>query len=79
VIYFSSQGNLPDLAAAGSFYEYMQELHQQYGDIVSFWLGKEYTISIASPELFKQHNHVFDRPREFSQHSEDREVAYPYA
>ena len=62
-----SEGNRGDLEAAGSLHHYLVKLHQQYGDIVSFWLGKEYIISIASPELFKQHSHLFDRPCEFSQ------------
>ncbi|XP_062570148.1 cytochrome P450 20A1-like [Saccostrea cucullata] len=55
-------GNLSDIARAGSLHEYLLELHKQYGDITAFWMGQELVISICSPELFKQHAAVFDRP-----------------
>ncbi|KAL5007031.1 hypothetical protein ScPMuIL_015837 [Solemya velum] len=57
-------GNIPDLAAAGSLHEYLVMLHKEYGPITSFWMGGSHVVSIASPELFKQHQHVFDRPPE---------------
>ncbi|XP_014669853.1 PREDICTED: cytochrome P450 20A1-like [Priapulus caudatus] len=56
------EGNLPDILQAGSLHEFLQELHDKYGPIASFWRGTQYTISIASPDLFKEQQHVFDRP-----------------
>ncbi|KAK3766075.1 hypothetical protein RRG08_002311 [Elysia crispata] len=55
-------GNLSDIRAAGGFQNYLEKLHVKLGPIVSFWYGQVYTVSIASPELFKQHLHPFDRP-----------------
>ncbi|KAL5006402.1 hypothetical protein ScPMuIL_015208 [Solemya velum] len=57
-------GNIPDFAAAGSLHEYLVKLHKEYGPITSFWMGGSHVVSIASPELFKQHQHLFDRPPE---------------
>ena len=56
-------GNLADLAKAGSLHEFLMELHETFGPIASFWMGQKLTVSIASPKLFKEHSHVFDRPR----------------
>ncbi|KAL5007144.1 hypothetical protein ScPMuIL_015950 [Solemya velum] len=58
------EGNIPDIAAAGSLHEYLVKLHKEYGPITSFWMGDNHVVSIASPELFKQHQHLFDRPPE---------------
>ncbi|OWF40771.1 cytochrome P450 20A1-like [Mizuhopecten yessoensis] len=55
-------GNVSDINRAGSLHEFLLDLHKQFGSIVSFWIGKEYVVSIASPELFKEHQGVFDRP-----------------
>ena len=55
-------GNLEDIGKAGSLHEYLIDLHKQYGDITAFWMGQEFVVSICSPELFKQHSAVFDRP-----------------
>uniref|UniRef100_K1QQY1 Cytochrome P450 20A1 n=1 Tax=Magallana gigas TaxID=29159 RepID=K1QQY1_MAGGI len=55
-------GNLEDIRKAGSLHEYLIDLHKQYGDITAFWMGQEFVVSICSPELFKQHSAVFDRP-----------------
>lgn len=55
-------GNLADIARAGSLHEYLIDLHKQYGDITAFWMGQEFVVSICSPELFKEHSAVFDRP-----------------
>lgn len=57
-------GNLSDIGKAGSLHEFLMELHKEFGPIASFWWGKTYTVSIASYELFKEHQHVFDRPVE---------------
>lgn len=55
-------GNLEDIARAGSQHEYLKDLHQKYGNITAFWIGKEMVVSICSPELLKKHAGVFDRP-----------------
>ena len=57
-------GNISDIGRAGSLHEFLIELHMQHGPIAGFWFGQMYTVSIASPELFKQHSNVFDRPGE---------------
>lgn len=53
-------GNLGNIARAGSLYEYLLDLHQNYGDIAAFWIGKE--MVVKPPKLFKEHLGVFDRP-----------------
>ena len=60
-----SEGNLPDIQKAGSLHEFLMILHKNYGDIASFWFGHQLTVSIASPQLFKEHAKPFDRPRKF--------------
>ncbi|XP_005090891.1 cytochrome P450 20A1 [Aplysia californica] len=57
-------GNFSDIARAGSLHEFLLDLHSQFGDIAGFWWGQTYVVSIASPELFKAHANVFDRPTE---------------
>lgn len=58
----SRDGNLADIAKAGSLHEYLLGLHQKYGDIAALQMGKEMVVSICSPELFREHSNVFDRP-----------------
>lgn len=60
-IYFRS-GNLSDMAKAGSVHEYLVELHEKYGEIVGFWWGKEYVISLSSVEYWKEIRPLFDKP-----------------
>ncbi|CAL1534074.1 unnamed protein product [Lymnaea stagnalis] len=60
----SEDGNLSDIARAGSLHEFLMETHAQFGPITGFWWGQTYAVSIASPDLFKQHASVFDRPTE---------------
>ncbi|XP_035826890.1 cytochrome P450 20A1 [Aplysia californica] len=55
-------GNLSDIARAGSLHEFLLDLHSQFGDIAGFWWGQTYVVSIASPELFKAHANTFDKP-----------------
>lgn len=59
-------GNLSDVDKAGSLHEFLVDLHKKFGPIASFWWGQDYVVSIASPELFKEHQYVFDRPRKDS-------------
>ena len=42
--------------------EFLDKLHKEFGPIASFWIEKEFIVSIASPELFKEVSHIFDRP-----------------
>ncbi|KAM7450025.1 hypothetical protein ABFA07_002135 [Porites harrisoni] len=58
----SEMGNLLDMGKAGSLHEYLVLLHEKYGSIVGFWWGKKYVVSLASPEYWKEVNHIFDRP-----------------
>jgi len=62
IFYSIREGNFPDIQAAGSLHEFLVELHQTYGPIASLWWGPRLTVSIASPELFKEQSKVFDRP-----------------
>ena len=57
-------GNLVDIQRAGSLHEFLLQQHRDLGSIVSFWIGDEFVVSIASASLFKQHSNVFDRPGE---------------
>ncbi|XP_052805884.1 cytochrome P450 20A1-like [Mya arenaria] len=57
-------GNLGDIARAGSLHEFLMQLHEDYGPVASFWWGPTYTVSICEEDLFKQHTNVFDRPVE---------------
>ena len=58
-------GNLLDMGKAGSLHEYLMLLHEKYGSIVGFLWGKKYVVSLASPEYWKEVNHIFDRPRKY--------------
>lgn len=65
IIYFLyiRDGNLADIAKAGSLHEFLSELHEQHGGIASFYMGQMLVVSIASPDILKEHKAVFDRPR----------------
>ncbi|XP_070563283.1 cytochrome P450 20A1-like [Ptychodera flava] len=58
------EGNLQDIAEAGGFADFLFKLHAKYGHVASFWYGKRYYVSLASPEAWKDHIKVFDRPVE---------------
>ncbi|XP_077997365.1 cytochrome P450 20A1-like [Glandiceps talaboti] len=58
------KGNLPDIDEAGSFHEFLTKLHSKYGPVASFWYGKNYFVSLGSPEAFKYHIKQSDRPSE---------------
>ncbi|XP_052251216.1 cytochrome P450 20A1-like [Dreissena polymorpha] len=57
-------GNLGDIAKAGSLHEFLMKLHKDYGPVASFWWGPTYTVSICTEDVFKQHTNVFDKPNE---------------
>ncbi|XP_006825419.1 cytochrome P450 20A1-like [Saccoglossus kowalevskii] len=58
----AKEGNLPDISAAGSFHQFLTTLHQEFGNIASFYYGTQLCVSLASPALWKQHLKVFDKP-----------------
>ncbi|XP_064613701.1 cytochrome P450 20A1-like [Liolophura sinensis] len=58
------QGNLVDVATAGSLHQFLMVLHKQYGPIAGFWWGKQHVVSVASPTIFKNLVQVFGRPPE---------------
>ncbi|KAL6072123.1 Cytochrome P450, family 20, subfamily A [Balamuthia mandrillaris] len=55
-------GNLGDLGRAGSLHQFLVKLHKSHGDLAAFWWGDRQVVSLASPELWKQVNRLFDRP-----------------
>ncbi|XP_067944121.1 cytochrome P450 20A1-like [Watersipora subatra] len=57
-----SEGNVPDITAAGSLTQFITALHKQLGAIAGFWLKETFIVSIASSELFGKVIHLFDRP-----------------
>ena len=59
---FSSKGNLEDMQDAGSLHEFLINLHEEYGSLVSFWWGTQLVVSLASPEAFEEVKALFDRP-----------------
>lgn len=60
-------GNLDAIGKSGSLHEFLIELHNQFGEIAGFWLGPLYVVSISTPNLFKDHQSIFDRPPELFQ------------
>ncbi|XP_070558912.1 cytochrome P450 20A1-like [Ptychodera flava] len=56
------EGNLQDITDAGGLPQFLFKLHEKYGHVASFWYGKHYYVSLASPEAWKDHLKVFDRP-----------------
>ncbi|XP_074857356.1 cytochrome P450 20A1 isoform X2 [Carettochelys insculpta] len=48
-------GNLPDIVTSGSLHEFLVNLHEKYGPIVSFWFGRRLVVSVGSIDLLKQH------------------------
>lgn len=55
-------GNLGDVGKAGSLHQYMMLLHEKYGPIAGFWWAKQYVVSLAAPEYWKEIKSIFDRP-----------------
>ena len=58
-------GNIPDISRHGSFHSFILDVHKRMGPIVSFWYNKNHCVSIASAPLFKEVQHMFDRPPVF--------------
>mmetsp|Transcript_45055 Transcript_45055/g.51764 ORF Transcript_45055/g.51764 Transcript_45055/m.51764 type:complete len:489 (-) Transcript_45055:124-1590(-) len=55
-------GNLADMGKAGSLHEYLIQLHNQYGSVVSFQFGEMLVVSLGSPKAMNSVARVFDRP-----------------
>ncbi|XP_070560211.1 cytochrome P450 20A1-like [Ptychodera flava] len=55
-------GNLQDIAEAGGFVEFLFELHAKYGHVASFWYHKYFCVSLASPQAWKDHMKISDKP-----------------
>lgn len=45
-----AQGNLPDIAACGSFQRFLTKYHLTYGAIFSFWYGQLPAIALSDPK-----------------------------
>ncbi|XP_040460905.1 cytochrome P450 20A1 isoform X3 [Falco naumanni] len=48
-------GNLPDIITSSSLHEFLVNLHEKYGPLVSFWFGRRLVVSLGSIDLLKQH------------------------
>lgn len=58
-------GNIPDITQAGSFHEFLVDLHEKFGSIASFWYGAQFCVSLGEWKLFKDVVQLTDRPRKF--------------
>ena len=61
-LFFSRLGNLGELTKEGGLHQFLLDNHRKFGAIFSFFWGKELTVSIASPPLFRDVQTLFDRP-----------------
>ena len=66
IILWYRDGILADIGRAGSLHEFLNELHNKFGDIASFWMGQQLTVSLASPQTHKDVAHLFDRPGQYT-------------
>lgn len=48
-------GNLPDIVNSGSLHEFLVNLHERYGPVVSFWFGRRLVVSLGTTDVLKQH------------------------
>ncbi|XP_076787939.1 cytochrome P450 20A1 isoform X2 [Arvicanthis niloticus] len=48
-------GNLLDIVNSGSLHEFLANLHERYGPVVSFWFGRRLVVSLGSIDVLKQH------------------------
>ncbi|XP_074155101.1 cytochrome P450 20A1 isoform X1 [Sminthopsis crassicaudata] len=48
-------GNLPDIVNSGSLHEFLVNLHERYGPVVSFWFGRRLVVSLGTINALKQH------------------------
>lgn len=52
---FVRDGNLLDIVNSGSLHEFLANLHERYGPVVSFWFGRRLVVSLGSIDVLKQH------------------------
>uniref|UniRef100_A0A2R9CC69 Cytochrome P450 family 20 subfamily A member 1 n=1 Tax=Pan paniscus TaxID=9597 RepID=A0A2R9CC69_PANPA len=50
-----ADGNLPDIVNSGSLHEFLVNLHEKYGPVVSFWFGRRLVVSLGTVDVLKQH------------------------
>uniref|UniRef100_A0A8C5K4Z1 Cytochrome P450, family 20, subfamily a, polypeptide 1 n=1 Tax=Jaculus jaculus TaxID=51337 RepID=A0A8C5K4Z1_JACJA len=48
-------GNLPDIVNSGSLHEFLVNLHERFGPVVSFWFGRRLVVSLGTVDALKQH------------------------
>ncbi|XP_002712600.2 cytochrome P450 20A1 isoform X1 [Oryctolagus cuniculus] len=48
-------GNLPDIVNSGSLHEFLVNLHERFGPVVSFWFGRRLVVSLGTVDVLKQH------------------------
>ncbi|EPY77622.1 hypothetical protein CB1_001225002 [Camelus ferus] len=48
-------GNVPDIVNSGSLHEFLVNLHERYGPVVSFWFGRRLVVSLGTVDVLKQH------------------------
>ncbi|XP_007933197.1 cytochrome P450 20A1 [Orycteropus afer afer] len=48
-------GNLPDIVNSGSLHEFLVNLHERYGCVVSFWFGRHLVVSLGTVDVLMQH------------------------
>ncbi|XP_075386125.1 cytochrome P450 20A1 isoform X2 [Tenrec ecaudatus] len=48
-------GNLPDIVNSGSLHEFLVNMHERYGPVVSFWFGRHLVVSLGTVDVLKQH------------------------
>ncbi|XP_006889158.1 PREDICTED: cytochrome P450 20A1-like [Elephantulus edwardii] len=48
-------GNLPDIVSRGSLHEFLVDLHERFGSVVSFWFGRHLVVSLGTVDALKQH------------------------
>lgn len=47
---------------AGSLQQYLEELHDEYGDIIGFWHGTKHIVSVANVKYFAPRSQIFEIP-----------------
>ena len=52
---FFRDGNLPDIVNSGSLHEFLVNLHERYGPVVSFWFGRRLVVSLGTVDVLKLH------------------------
>ncbi|XP_049629252.1 cytochrome P450 20A1 isoform X2 [Suncus etruscus] len=48
-------GNLPDIISRGSLHEFLVNLHERFGPVVSFWFGRRLVVSLGNIDVLQQH------------------------